>query len=516
MSSSDTVAHLEAVLAEVLAQAAKDRAKIAEVQAQAAKDRAELAEAQAQLAHLSLALPPPPLPDAGVAISLHPRVRTLQEAEKTRKVIKLSSSPSKEKDYELLPNFCHFRINATPHVAPLKMIAQGDRLSSLATTALDLTIDTSTLLREEHMYPLSTAFVPDWVNATPRLASLRDGAKSAKSLHGTRTPSIPGFELSWACFPELLVAARPFHPGFNGEVKSAISSSEGPKPRMYEELVTYVMLDIVSSLFCDVPDAHRRFFSIPPVGYGLVACSHVAYIVAIEWIGKLFVSVVSEPFFLGSDKHRGAIAALPDFNFEEACVDLNIGESKVASWSPAGADGPRIFWRAEGSDGDDFFKIVMCKDTPTQFFENMFSVYAALAEAWRDERDPPPPSLLPSRLLYGPGEVCATMPWISGRDAELGDVGHGGCAVEPVADAVAWLARHGMIYTDLRLPNVRIAAAPSTRVFLIDYDDIAICDRVCSREDLEQRCKLHDAYWTDPHNTWHLPAIWEAVQKRWE
>ena len=70
--------------------------------------------------------------------------------------------------------------------------------------------------------------------------------------------------------------------------------------KMYDELVTDVTLGIVGSMFMAVPEGRRRFFTRPPVGYGLAALAHVGYLVAVEWVGRLFVSVVSHPFFLGS------------------------------------------------------------------------------------------------------------------------------------------------------------------------------------------------------------------------
>jgi len=72
---------------------------------------------------------------------------------------------------------------------------------------------------------------------------------------------------------------------------------------LYDQLVTYVTLGIVGSMFVAVPEGRRRFFTRPPVGYGLAALAHVGYVVAVEWVGRLFVSVVSQPFFLGSPEH---------------------------------------------------------------------------------------------------------------------------------------------------------------------------------------------------------------------
>lgn len=448
----------------------------------------------------------------------HRLVRTLREAENARGTVALPS-PSKTPvagELVLMTTLCHFEMDAVPHLPALSGLAQGSKLTKLAAAASD----PAALLREESLYPLTTAFVPEWVVAETRPPKLRGGDKQAVALHWCREaplPTIPRLQLPWRCFPELLSTAQRFHPGFNGEVKSAISSSEvGAAPvRLFDEMVTYVLLDMASSLFRGVPAGCSRFFSQPPVGYGLVACAHLGYIVAIEWIGKLFVSVVSEPFFIGSEKHAAAVAALPDFNYEEMAVDLRVGDTLVATWSPSGPDAPpHVIWRHDGAEGDEFFKIIVFEGASPAQFSHMFGVYNAFAEAWKDERDPPPPSLLPARLLFGAGEVCVTMRWVPGRDATREDLAAGGCAVEAVADAIAWLARHGLMYIDLRLPNVRVA--PSGDVYLIDYDDMVISKgAIPSFEDLQATLAEAGAFWAHSDHAAALPAVLQAVRARW-
>jgi hypothetical protein len=45
-----------------------------------------------------------------------------------------------------------------------------------------------------------------------------------------------------------------------------------------------------------------------------------------------------------------------------------------------------------------------------------------------------------------------------------------------------WLAKLGLLYADLSLPNFRIAACG--RAFLVDFDDIAVCEPLTSAEEL--------------------------------
>ncbi len=110
------------------------------------------------------------------------------------------------------------------------------------------------------------------------------GGKSAKNLfivNGTR-PNLPRIELPWDCMPEILTSAHAFHPAFNADAKSVTSAGDAKASRLYDQLVTYVTLGIVGSMFATVPEGRRRFFTRPPVGYGLAALAHVGYVVAVE------------------------------------------------------------------------------------------------------------------------------------------------------------------------------------------------------------------------------------------
>ena len=44
----------------------------------------------------------------------------------------------------------------------------------------------------------------------------------------------------------------------------------------------------------------------------------MAYLMKVEMAGRAFVSAASEPFFLGSEKHKAAIAGLPDHKMTPA------------------------------------------------------------------------------------------------------------------------------------------------------------------------------------------------------
>jgi hypothetical protein len=192
--------------------------------------------------------------------------------------------------------------------------------------------------------------------------------------------------------------------------------------------------------------------------------------------------VVSQSFFLGSPEHEAAIAALPDYNYERSYEDMDFAGIPVLALS-RDDDTIRVTWRSEGAEGDEFFKVIGWNSYDAGHFKHMLQVYTALSAAWDAcPSDAAPPSLLRARMLFGAGEVCVKMPWVVGHDAEPADLDFGGCAVEPVARAIVWLAQHGLLYVDLRLPNVRIAA--HDRAYLVDYDDMAVCEPLTSAEEL--------------------------------
>jgi hypothetical protein len=160
-----------------------------------------------------------------------------------------------------------------------------------------------------------------------------------------------------------------------------------------------------------------------------------------------------------------------------------------------------------------FFKILRGDGFSEAYFCSLHAVYTALAaaRAAAGSSDPPPPALLPAQLLYGAGEVCVLMPWAPGREARAEELGEGGCAVAPVARAIAWLARRGLLYIDVRLPNVLVeeeeGAAP--RVHLVDYDDVVVLEEpVASADALCALLRTHSAF----AQLGAFPALMEALE----
>jgi len=109
------------------------------------------------------------------------------------------------------------------------------------------------------------------------------------------------------------------------------------------------------------------------------------------------------------------------------------------------------------------------------------------------------------------------MPWVGGRNAEAADLADGGCAVNPVAQAIVWLAQRGLLYTDLRPPNVRIAA--HGRVVLVDYDDMAFFKPPTSAEELITALQGNREQamigWACAGRETALPAVLDAIRRCW-
>jgi hypothetical protein len=319
--------------------------------------------------------------------------------------------------------------------------------------------------------------VPPWIASTTRAANESKGSQSASTLFLDGVvpyPTIPGVTVSWASGPELLTTvSERFHPAFNGEVKSAMSSGEKTGHlTMFDELETYLLLGMLGSYFRDVPRGSHRFFRAPPRAYGLVAIAHVGYLVAAEWVGKALLSIVSQPFFIASPEHAAAVARLPDADASSDFVHVRVDGVAVDVWAPSSSANARVLWRTEppahGADPADafFWKLLRGDGFDAPYLRGVFAVYAALAAARASATadDPPPASLVDAELLFGAGELCVRMPWVHGRDATREDLRAGGVAVAPVAAAVAWLARHGLLYIDLRAPNVRIDEGDRVRL----------------------------------------------------
>ena len=429
----------------------------------------------------------------------------------------LPPSPSKSDPRALAP-FASFDCGASPLAPELIVLSEARSLAALAPDAP---------LYEVTLYPLVTAHLPRWITCKAREAHISRGAQAASTLFlgGIAPfPTIPGATLRWSCGPELLTAVRaPFHPAFNGEVKSAMSGGESiAQLTMFNELETYLLLGMLGSYFQRVPSGSHRFFRAPPRAYGLVAMGHVGYLVAAEWVGKVLLSVVSQPFFIASQEHAAAVARLPDADASSDFIDMRVDGVSVDVWPLEESALARVLWRTGpptrgASPADSFFwKILRGDGFEAPYLRSVFAVYTALsaARASAAADDPPPASLLEAELLFGAGELCVRMPWVGGRDAAPAELCAGGAAVMPVAAAIAWLARHGLLYVDLRAPNVRIDDDSAAR--LVDYDDCLLLDApLANAAALRSALREHAAPWADASLPGAFPGVLDALEDAW-
>jgi hypothetical protein len=334
---------------------------------------------------------------------------------------------------------------------------------------------------ESRVYALASSPRPSFVEPIGEPG----GDITAEALLTTSSLGTPVWTFAHQCKPELHVraaaggAGQPAHcPAFNGEVKSA---GDG---RCLEQAVYYTSMDLVRAFFpappvppCANPSAaahaaaaaaaqqRRTFYAHPPTGYALVASPHVGYLLALEMVGKLLVSPLSQPFFLGSPQHVQAVGSLcqPPYAAPEV-VDL----TQVQPWLTA--RGPRRDLSAWCVHGGVFRKLVRGDARCGAGFAAMHAAYAALAAVL-----PRAPACLrlprSVRLLYGLHEVLVEMPAVAGRAAGEEEVRRG-ALLPPLARAIAWLARQRLVYTDLRGPNVVVDGEGAP--WLVDFDDCAL------------------------------------------
>ena len=354
---------------------------------------------------------------------------------------------------------------------------------------LDTVSVVADLFAEANFYELATKYVPSWVAVKRRAA---DAKQNAAALYGPpqNVDVPPHVSLPWLCEPELYTTSAAGHPAFSGELKSA-----GTGQALYNELLTYILFGMFHSLF--PAGSTRRFYYQPPIGYSIAAFPHCGYLLGVEWIGKLLLYPISEPFFLGSDAHKAAVDALPDIELSE-CIELDLGGSDV-SWACYPPGGPvQVSWTTVADAGGRFRKLIQCSafdNHPSggmKCFRALYATYSAYSAALQAHSpdDPRPAALLNARLLFGAFAVLIDMPFVGTRECTDEELNADGPILRAVAEAMKWLGRHSLLYVDLRARNVMRDAGDG--VFLVDYDDmIVLSEPLQSGDDVARKLREH-------------------------
>lgn len=102
------------------------------------------------------------------------------------------------------------------------------------------------------------------------------------------------------------------------------------------------------------------------------------------------------------------------------------------------------------------------------YMNHLFKVYARLKDIMNVHQDYPS-SLVRSQLYFGMFEVAVVTLFVGDRDANEEDM-QNEVLMQQVAEAVYWLAKHAILYIDVRPANIRISR-DGTTAYLIDYDD---------------------------------------------
>lgn len=323
------------------------------------------------------------------------------------------------------------------------------------------------MFKESIYYPLAVAFLPSFAEHFGEPT----GDMTAEALFGKEVSKTVHATFPLECKPELHVRGKAekgkYGPAFNGEGKSAT------RP-LLEQLTLYVVMDMVRIFFPatktrdgDYESGSRRYFYKPPVGYGLLFVGHVGYYVAVEWVGKFFVSIVTQPFILGSDEHKTAATLLEDVEYEPPM------ELPTIDWftTPQGArDHNAVYW---GVHGDTFYKLMHHSARSADKMESMYRVYALLAELSADT-SMPAAVVRGCRLMYGTHEVLVKMPAVKGTHPDDEDCVKEGTILNAITAAIVWLALHRIVYVDVRGPNVFV---DGDTVVLVDYDDCIVVSK---------------------------------------
>ena len=329
------------------------------------------------------------------------------------------------------------------------------------------------LFAESNSYSLAASIRPKWSEKVSQNAT--SGDQDVFGMCFSMMPNVTN------CRPKLGIrSAERLAPGFNAELKTM--GNKG----LFDGASTYVALDMMRSFFTNwnpgdsnpTSENTSLFYKRPPLGYALCGAPPLGWVVAIELVGRLFVSAYSKPFFLGSEEHQSIIRELDEPSFEEP-VDLAPLLSKQEKamwkvWRNSTSVGGRVLCTKKPVSGNLFYKVKTWNAIKPEFQKRCAAANKMYSEA-RKADSSAPEALVEATLLFGCGKIAVQMPFILGThptDDELASPDGTSNLCVRLAAALLWLLGHDLLYTDLRPPNVLVLDEGSVR--LIDYDDMRV------------------------------------------
>jgi hypothetical protein len=328
--------------------------------------------------------------------------------------------------------------------------------------------------------------------------------KSARRLYPGAFNKVCYVVLPSQCQPELATRVK----------ETARAASAGAMKSIdevaMEEHFLYTTIAMSDSYFSSVtyPD-HLVFYKSPPIGCSILGAGPMGMLFAAEWIGVVFFSIISQPFYAASPNHREALRM---FDALEPVRDVSnallIPRNYVLNSDPSDRLGvawgeidgkfikvitaPFLLGKNDVSHcrfnkGDHMYRGIIGEEacgeaswtSNSVFFYHLYKVMDVWRRVWAtlcdsdDEihRD----VFVPVELLFGEFCVCLRSPLVGTRDADnemLLDEN----LMAPVVGAVLWLARTWqLLYIDIRPPNLRVLGeGNNARIWLIDYDDMVL------------------------------------------
>lgn len=310
-------------------------------------------------------------------------------------------------------------------------------------------------------------------------------------------------KLSSSCAPEFAMNVKDkTRIAENGEVKPV-------PPIAVEEMLHYTAIAMTSSFFPYSDLTHRLYYSSPPLGAALLGMGPMGMLFAVEWVGVPFYSIASQPFYAGSRKQAEAkkifdeVERTRDYK-NPLKVPLNLPvrsspEKPGVTWGVLDnrfvklieatfLQRPQALKAAFVKSNASYQEVVgegSCLDAKwscnATFFYHLYKVMSLWSRLWKEE---PLPEDIKYRgmfvdvsMFYGEFGVCLVSKIVGDDDAKNETMENEELMLL-VVEAVLWLARRwGLLYIDIRPPNLRISkgnTGEDPKVFIIDYDDCVI------------------------------------------